>query len=217
MHCKKCDAVFHLDASGKPVLGEPPAAKGKGKKQARAADEPLDPIGIVAGYLAKTPKPIWMSLLVLGVGYLLYQIGWFILTSGPVSAEMSANQLLVKAGRAFMEKDADTLKSLATSDSREDIAEAIPVFHEMLGPITAKPEEIQLMPGSIPEGDEGCVSISLVLPSTDVDPATAARVPPLDLCFIKGGGRTYLNGKATLERIKQSAELYKKPGPDAKK
>ena len=47
MHCKKCDAVFHLDATGKPVLGEPKAAKGgKNAAKGRSKDEPLDPIGM---------------------------------------------------------------------------------------------------------------------------------------------------------------------------
>ena len=75
MHCKKCDAVFHLDASGKPILGEPPAArraKGGGRPGARAKNEPLDPIGIVATKIANLPRGVWYLLGTLLGAYLIY-------------------------------------------------------------------------------------------------------------------------------------------------
>src|SRR5436305_2036190 len=48
MHCKKCDAVFHMDSSGKIMLGEPGARGKQGKKKTTQAarDEPTDFIGL---------------------------------------------------------------------------------------------------------------------------------------------------------------------------
>lgn len=57
LHCKKCDAVFHMDMSGHIVLGEPGADKKKPdsifglktsaapKPKVRAKDEPMDLLG----------------------------------------------------------------------------------------------------------------------------------------------------------------------------
>jgi len=199
MHCKKCDAVFHLDATGKAVLGEPPSSKKKGTKTTRAANEPLDPIGIVAEKLSHTPKPVWMGMLgILGLVVLYYAYQLF--APAPPTEEMQITQQIITAGRAILAKDLPTIKKMTTSDSQDEIEKAVGVFHAMIGPFEAKPDEVMLVPGPPPQTDEGCVNVTAML----------AKPTDIDICWIKGGNRWFVNGKSTLDMMTQRADAAKK-------
>ncbi|MDB5352520.1 MAG: hypothetical protein JWN86_3767 [Planctomycetota bacterium] len=207
MHCKKCDAVFHLDATGKPVLGEPPTVKGSKSKTSRPKDEPLDPIGIVAAKLAYTPKPVWMTLLVaLGLGVLYY--GYTLFGSGSsFTKEQEISLKVVTAARAVLDKDLATLKAMATNDSQDEIVKAVEVFHSMAGSLPAKTEDIMLTPGQPPEGASACVVVDVIPPaSADGTPATMLG---MDLCWIKGGTKWFIDGKSTLAMVTSRADYAK--------
>ena len=221
MHCKKCDAVFHLDATGKPLLGEPPAAKGsKAAKGARAKNEPLDPIGIVAAKLAKTPKPVWMGLLImlgLGLLYLVYGV----VGPGPRSANADFMEQNVKLTNAFIDRDIPTIQKMATQDSRDEVSKLVESIRPLVGDVGGKATSDDIKPiAEIPEtlGAEPAVQMSLQPPS-EVEGGPAPPIFTLDLVWIKGNNRYYLNGKATLEaneerekarKIDKAAEAAKK-------
>ena len=210
MHCKKCDAIFHLDPSGKPVLGEPPAAKGsKGAKGARNKNEPLDPIGILASKLVKTPKPIWMGLagmLGLYVAYLAFTM----LGPAPRTAEGEFQQRNVAAAIAFLERDAATLQNMATQDSREEIVKLIEEFRPLVGDAKGKGSENMPPNAAPPETmtEQPVVHVSIQPPA----PVGEEKAPPiftLDLGWIKGGTRYFLNGRATLEANQERVKAVK--------
>ena len=200
MHCKKCDAVFHLDASGKPLLGEPPAAKGSKAARAasRAKNEPLDPIGILAAKLSRTPKPVWMTLgALLGV-YLLWTLwSWF--GPQPASADQNFSGQNHDAAVAFLNQDVDTLKAMSTKDSQDEIAQVVELFRPEVGDKAGKGSEGMDPVAQLPDEmtDEPVVDVSIQAPQ----PSPTEDAPPIflfKLAWIKGKTKYFLNGKATL-------------------
>lgn len=199
MHCKKCDAVFHLDASGKPVLGEPPAAKGSkaARAAARAKNEPLDPIGIIAAKLVQTPKPVWMTLAILLGCYMLWIVWGFVGPRGATADENFSAQNAT-AALAFLNQDVDTLKAMSTQDSRDEIAKIVD-FRSQVGDKAGKGAEDMPPMAKLPDvmSDEPVVEMSIQPPK----PSGEEDAPPvfyLDLIWVKGKNKYYLNGKATL-------------------
>lgn len=204
MHCKKCDAVFHLDSTGKPALGEPAAAKGsKAAKGGRAKDEPLDPIGIVAEKLSHTPKPIWMTLLVLGGGYLLWTVFQF-LRPGPATAEQSMAVLIQTATDAFLEKDVPKLKAMATSDTEEDAAKIIEDFRPLVGDGGSTKDGVMVAAGEPRDGeteDQKAVEVSLL--------ATSGPSFNLQWVWIRLKGRWLIDGRNSFDLNKVEADRNK--------
>lgn len=216
MHCKKCDAIFHLDATGKPMLGEPPSAKGaKGAKGARDKNEPLDPIGIVAAKLAKTPKPVWMGLLgIMGLGVLY--LAYSLIGPAPRTAEGDFHERNVAAGIAFLEKDTATLQKMATQDSRDAIAKLIETFRPKVGDATGTGSKDMTPTPLLPQrmDDQPVVELSIQPPAPS-DDAPAPPIFTLELAWIKGNNRYYLNGNATLERNEERAKANKEREAEA--
>jgi len=221
MHCKKCDAIFHLDATGKPLLGEPPSVKGtKGAKGARSKNEPLDPIGIVAAKLAKTPKPIWMTLLILMCGGVIY-LASGLFGPGPRPANADFLERNLAAAVAFIDRDVATMQKFATQDSRAEVATLIETFRPMVGDPGGKATSYEMKPvAGLPEQmtDEPVIPIT-IQPPAEIEGDSAPPIFMLDLVWIKGNNRYYLNGKATLEtneaRVKARNEA--KAAEEAKK
>jgi hypothetical protein len=212
MHCKKCDAVFYLDATGKPKIGEPPSAKGAKKKGQREENEPLDPIGIVAEKLVKVPRPIYYTLGGLLSVYLLYVI-YSSMGSRPRPASADFAEKNLYATTAFIDKDISTLKSLATSDSQDEAAKLVEVIRPLVGDKDGKGTSYEVTASAVsfpdPLGDEPHVEMALQAP-----PLPDGKAPPiftLELIWIKGAKKYFLNGKATLE----ANELREKARQDA--
>ena len=194
MHCKKCDAVFHLDATGKPVLGEPAPPKGSKGKGGRDKNEPLDPIGIVAGKLAHIPKPIWMTLLVVFAGWFLW--GAFQrLKPGPATPEQNMTLLLTRATDAFLNRDVATLKGMSASGTEEDTAKTVEEIRPIVGNGGSTSEGLMVAPGEPLFHDEQNMSaVVTLLPvaggsSFDLHWAWARDVE----------GRWSINGKITYD------------------
>lgn len=212
MHCKKCDAVFHLDATGKPVLGEPPSAKGKGGKGGkggRPKNEPLDPIGIVATKIANAPRGVWYTVGgLLGI-YLIY-FAYTLYGPQPVTPRDQLISQSEEAANAFIRKDVAALQEMATSDSKAEVATLIETFRTQVGDQGAKPEE---MPPAVtseipPRPDEKPQVEVSIQPPTGPD----GKAPPifyLDLVWVYANGKFYLNGKGTLEANQERLKLRK--------
>jgi hypothetical protein len=216
MHCKKCDAVFHLDATGKPALGEPPSSKGSkaARAAARAKEEPLDPIGIVASKLVKVPKPIWIGLASLLGCYFVYLIsGLFV--RAPASPGENFAERNMTAAMAFLNQDVATLKAMTTADTQDGIVTVVENFRSQVGDKTGKGAEDMVPVPQIPEelGEEPAVEISIQPPKLP----GADEAPPIfyfDLIWIKGKTTYFINGKATLasnlEREKYRKEMARR-------
>jgi hypothetical protein len=212
MHCKKCDAVFHLDPTGKPILGEPPPPKGsKAAKGAKDKNEPLDPIGIVAGKLAKIPRPIWYTLGAILGGYLLY-VGYTVLGPGPAPQGADLVEQNRQAAYAFLDRDLPKLQGMATLDTREDVAKLVETFRPLVGDAAAKGREGVAEPLVIPplEAAESPKYEITFQPKPATEGGTTPPIFTLNLIWHKSGGKYYLNGYASLEanneRIKAKQE-----------
>lgn len=116
MHCKKCDAVFHMDPSGKIMLGEPDADKQARRKAQKAAEgEPFDPIGALAA--SKTFRAVVVVALVGLAGYFL--IGR-LLKLGPKTPRTLPGRTDYVA-EAFIDRDLGRLRRVTTSATRGDL------------------------------------------------------------------------------------------------
>jgi hypothetical protein len=217
MHCKKCDAAFYLDASGKPILGEPPVAKGAkaaAAKTARSPNEPLDPIGIAAGYLAKLPKPFWYTVLavfVLYVGYTGYSM-----FGGPAAPTPQADleTQIAKAAEAFVHKDLDALKKLTPADTYADVVKLVETFQPPLLEGGAKPDDIAVTSGRVVEGEEPYVDVTLIPPAPS---GGKSKTFELFLCWFKDNDRYWLNGTSSYEATKKYADAMAKREKSMKK
>lgn len=200
MHCKKCDAVFHLDATGKPVLGDPAPPKGSkaAKASARASDEPLDPIGIVAEKLSHTPKPVWMTMLVLLVGW----IGWTALGffgSAPLNEQQSLQKESLDATTAFLTRDLTKLKKMTAGGTEDAIDKAVTDFRPMIGDGGSTAEGIMIAPGE-PRGEDEehqTVEMSLI----------AMSGPSFNLHFawVKAKNRWWIDGASSYTLMETEA------------
>ncbi len=195
MHCKKCDAVFHLDATGKPVLGEPPPPKGSksAKEAGRDKNEPLDPIGIVAEKLSHTPKPIWMTAAVLLSGYVLWTLsGWF--GGAPLSVEQSLGRQIHDATVAVLDNDTATLKNLTAAGTEDTLLRAVEMVRPMIADGQPTSEKVVFAAGEPVASDEEHreVEVSLI-------PTTGTGSYNLKLAWVKFKNKWFIDGGTTFE------------------
>ncbi len=207
MHCKKCDAVFHLDATGKPVLGEPKAAKGgKSASKSRSKDEPLDPIGMLASKLAQVPKGVYFSLLGIGAIYVLYTLLYAGLSSGPMDRESTLRAKASDLAEAFLKKDSETIKGMATDDSKDEAGKLVEQFRGSLNDSGATAESpVFVTVGPASPDPQPIITIDFNPPT----PEGSTSAPPaahLDTPWFEAKGKWYLNGKDTLQMNKDRAE-----------
>lgn len=100
MHCKKCDAVFHMDRSGKIVLGDPDDTARRAAKPKRAKRDTAPMDLSFGGILAKTPTPVKL-LLVVGAVVLIAFVAGFRLPKFGVPKSLDNRILLVGEGFAY--------------------------------------------------------------------------------------------------------------------
>ncbi len=216
MHCKKCDAVFYLDATGKPVLGEPPSSRGgkggKAGKKARPDNEPLDPIGIVAEKISELPRAVWYTLgglVLLGAAY----VGFMNMKPPALSNEERLLMKMNVVARAFIDKDMNTLNDMASGGSQGEVAKWVETFRPRVGDNGTGTSEnimVSLVPPSELVTDVPLdAQASLIAPS----PGGDAPAPPpyiLHLAMIYLEGKWYLDGKTTLLKCEEAEALKKK-------
>src|SRR5262249_12387644 len=120
MHCKKCDAVFHMDPSGKIMLGEPGGrAKQAERRKAAAAtkDEPTDVIGLIVGNPLVRKGAV--VALVAFVGYFAFQGISGVLPKGvPQNLGDRTDYVAV----AFCDKHPDRIMKLAAPGTEADLS-----------------------------------------------------------------------------------------------
>jgi hypothetical protein len=211
MHCKKCDAVFHLDNTGKPVMGEPKSAKtGKaGRSGNESGYDQLDPIGIVASKIAKVPKPVWMFFgAIIGIG-VLYET-WLYVKPVPQSAQQGFAEKNKYFAKAFLDKDMSGLFKYSTTDSHEELKQLVDTFRPKVGDKAGTGSNEY---GIVVPIAESKLPDHITIEVTIQPPAEAdGTVPPifyLDINWQKTENNYYVNGKATLEVNKERERLRK--------
>lgn len=122
MHCKKCEAVFYMDPSGKIVLGDPDAPKRAPKPPAGAPGAPkvkkrkdsdppdLNPLNLIQGL----PKPAQVGLLVAIAVGALFASGLPGMLSKAIFGKTLPADILergVYVGDTFAEGDPSTVPS----------------------------------------------------------------------------------------------------------
>jgi hypothetical protein len=97
---------------------------------------------------------------------------------------------------------------MATKDSQDELGQAFEAFQAMAGSLP-KSDTLTILPGAPPNPPEGIVSSTIMPPAV---PEGQKSAPPIyvDIDWIKGGDRWYINGKATLEAINARVEAIKK-------
>jgi len=122
LHCKKCDAVFHVNPAGIALLGEPDTAEARARKQARAAHEAAkaDPIEEAAERVKRLPKAVryggGLGAVTLAAVLMLPAFGFRVIPAPETSEEAA-----VRAARALLLGDSETLRRLATPETATDV------------------------------------------------------------------------------------------------
>lgn len=122
MHCKKCDAVFHLDRTGKVVMGEP-GQRGAQKAPVtkKSSDEPF-----ATSFTELIVKsPIWVKLIMLGVlAFVGFQLaGVKVPSIGGKPLPKDLLQLSAFVGNAFVDEKPEKFKRVIAPGSEARIRE----------------------------------------------------------------------------------------------
>ncbi len=122
MHCKKCDAVFYMDQSGKIVLGDPDDLKRK-KQPKQAKKQSTDVLDLGFGDLVKKiPKPVQGTIVVVALLVVAYAMGLRL----PKFGTSIPKELLGRAqfvGDAFADEQTSLLNKIAAPGTEGDIAQ----------------------------------------------------------------------------------------------
>ena len=210
MHCKKCNAFFYLDASGKPVLGEPPSLKAKGKPgEEDRANEPPDYIGMLFNQLVKIPKPIWLTLAVGLTGYVLWIGVLPLLKSAPLNATQLFTRRAKEAVTAFLNKDGSALSYMATPGTENELKRFAEEHRVDVGDGKTSDEGITIVAGDLPaeiNATEAAESNMSLIPAPSYDGTPNPPPYVLRLFWIFDKGKLMLDGKKTLAAAEEDAK-----------
>lgn len=138
MHCKKCDAVFHMDKSGKVMLGEPGAAKpakggppGKstGAKTAKAPPKKRQTDSEGSGLSEMLAMvPLWAKVAVLLGVLAVGVIASGVLTPPPTDPTLNYSKYkndiesrFLFAAHMFCDNNAGEIRKVTTGESQKDV------------------------------------------------------------------------------------------------
>jgi len=110
LQCRKCHTTFHLDRSGRSVVGNPPDVGQEVERKIQEIRQTLDPRRALERVQKGRAVAIVATLLVLGLGgYVLF---------GP---SRSLSEAAERAARAFADDDRSSLRAMAASGTAEDV------------------------------------------------------------------------------------------------
>lgn len=169
MHCKKCDAVFYMDRSGKIVLGDPDDAARRANKpnKPKKVKKDSDPVDMnLVSLLGKAPTPVKL-LVVVGAVVLIAFIAGVRLPKFSVSKNLDNRIEIV--GEAFAYSAPGDIQKVAAPGTGGDLQQ----WYDKLRP-TFKFEG-QKRPGSL----VSILKIGNENPGADKSPIVIRVVPPL--------------------------------------
>jgi len=221
--CKKCHVVFHVDQSGRALLGDPnQVGKKDPKKKTAKAGEPssllvklglqkLQTLNQMGDNLSETGFPVKPAAAIAAV----LLVGWLILGYANAAPESVADPAR-RAVDALTHDNLDRLKSYATEDSLSDVIRWYDLQHGKLEAARktwpGKDASVQIV---IVEEDhskqKGVVEAFLlpapstqtasVLPSADTKSGSKATAPSgpvgFQLHWVWSGGKWRLDGRQT--------------------
>jgi len=110
LRCRKCHTTFHLDRSGRSVVGSPPDVGDQVEKKLQELRQTMDPRRALERVPRNRAVALVATLLVLGVcGYVVF---------GPSQPLSEAAE---QVGWAFTADDRSTLRGVAASETAEDV------------------------------------------------------------------------------------------------
>jgi hypothetical protein len=123
LHCKKCDAIFYLDSSGRVVLGEPGAkTKAPRLKKIEVDTGALGDVLDSVKALSRRGKALAAVGLVAFAGYLALShahAGGSVLPPGVAPDSLQGRSIL--AAEAFVSQDTATLRRMTASGTEKDL------------------------------------------------------------------------------------------------
>jgi hypothetical protein len=126
LRCKKCDSIFHLDTSGRVVLGEP-GAQTKAPRLRQAAGNAggglADALDSVKNLSREGKALVALGLVVLSGYYLSARLlgGTHGLPPGMTADSLEGRTTV--AAEAFIDKDASTLRRMASAGTEDHLIE----------------------------------------------------------------------------------------------
>jgi hypothetical protein len=202
LHCKKCNTVFHLDLSGKVILGEPPSAKVAQETSQQKGE--FDVIGAVASAIVRLPMAVKVLSGVVVVGFISFLI--YRSSAEAVAGARGTTQSLlsktVAAGESYVSQNKDDLLYMAAPGTKD----ALDSWYTMMRPRIGDYGKQEAGMDVIVSGDmgagagEGQAKTSAVL-FFPVKPgeSTAEDVAIIGLAWVKPDGDWLLDGKTMLD------------------
>ena len=206
MHCKKCDAVFHMDATGHIVLGEPPRPGEAPKKRARAMQT-----GSSNASLGEMWKDVPIALKVAFAAAPLFLVFYyFVLPS--LTATVGPESYAAEVSRAAIEGNKDKVAKLSTPSSGGAGGEWVDKLRADVGERSSA--RGLMITASLMDGSEKTKVSSFAVTVTDPAP-TGTNLGSFVLGLVmerQDDGKYLLDGVATKAAFKPSA-----PPKDQKK
>lgn len=216
LHCKKCDAVFHMDTAGKILLGDPdavredgggrrssmviPTRKEGGKEGGKA--EPVDPIGRLADVYLGLPRGLQIGVPVAALLGLLVWMGLRFDLIGP-GPPVKVETLAEKIGLAAARGDASTVRSMCASGTESDAEAWSKAIHDLLtragGPDAGK--HTMVVTEAVPHGDKSVTVNMVFAPTIDAKPQFAPVLANTAWARAKDGQAWYFHGTSSLSGL----------------
>lgn len=219
MHCKKCDAAFHMDRGGRLVLGEPPREGGKkdrnagkpaaSKKKKKRTDE-VNP-GLVAIFveaLGGIPKQVWG---VLGLCIVAF-FGWKLLAPIIAPPPQSLLARTRTAAEAFARKDFAQLEGIAVPGTSDPLKQWMDQAHAHGDNLVTAETTISVDRGPDAGPKSPTTIVEFLLPAQG--DAASGRAVTVPMVWTIDRNNFYLDGKATLEALGKAIEDEKKQKKD---
>jgi hypothetical protein len=211
MHCKKCDAVFHMDSSGKIMLGEPGGGKAPKARRDSSKDEPVDYIGLL--FKSKAVRVGAVVALVAVVGYYAIQA---LPRLGPAPLPTALDDLTLYAGEAVADMDTRSLRKITAPDTWNDF---LKWYEERRAKIKFEPPQrpghdavVAAIMYKESEGaatDKAHTRADLMLPVDYSDPSKTP-IESLELFWVREGETWRIDGKETLAQEAAAAKAKEK-------
>ncbi len=182
LHCKKCDAVFHLDTEGQVHLGEPVDEEAERlRDKARREKDALAPLEQGFGMYWKTrPRPVKVGVLSV-VGVLLsLTLGPVLWARAPFPGTLEGRAEY--AASAFADDAPRWLKDLAAPGTLDDLyqwmEQARPQFN-FQGPQKKFTNEV-MSTAAVAVVNDGTATVVMKLVPPLVEPSPSAKGKPLE-------------------------------------
>jgi hypothetical protein len=200
LHCKKCDAVFHLDMSGKVVMGEPGSElTKKGARAAQGGKGEYDPVGELAEAIIKLPKVVKYGTGVIALGLLIF-FGFPMLGIKVALPAKSLDDLGVSAGQYYVAGDANGMSRMATKATAADVTSWVEATRSvLLKDVPTGSSNNAFFASSLAafDPDKGLAEVTLSIQPKPGADGTAPEASHIAIHFVREGKYWLIDGAET--------------------